>query len=380
MMLFLSLSLSFAIYSPELFQEQTRHCLFTQTPTAAAPQILSSLLTGNLQEITRRYPLTSPWIKDDEFLKKLSQALYKNEANCQLQNLTYWNSKEPFPSLGLPHAIWYSRQNTDKKYQEQFPELIRFIRTHLKQNEKVALTWPSLISKESIGPAPWKNQEAFAKIQTLSLGIEATENAEQLLNLKERNPDLYGQAYSLFALRHFLGNPIVLKLQARYVIDKTFLALHTILQAFESEQPQSTGRVYEYLQTLLSSQEGVLALVDYLNFKGDGLKHSEKLEPSGFYWGLKTVLSLASHPEFHKTLCNDIKDPECALQKFSEASLCALQRVAYEAGPEGSDVQKQKYIWLNGGWSSRIESNYRPRTFSSDRCAKSTVSTATGGA
>ncbi len=374
-----------ATYSPALYQEQTRHCPFIKLIPRPTTQ-LQELIQQKDSDLRHRYPLSSPWIQQDAFLEKLGQALYKNEANCELQNLTHWNSKEPFPSLGLPHAIWYPQLLTDKKYQEQFPELIRFIHKNLKKHETVKITWPSILLKEPLGTAPWADQKEFAQLQALSLKIADTQNAYELIQLKDKNPSLYPRAYELFTLRHFLANPIVLKLQARYVMDKTFLTLHRILAAVEKSSPQDTQRFYILMQSLLSSQEGVLALIDYLNFKGDGLKPSEKTEISGFYWGLLTVLDLANQPYFlstppsptsHATSpgplstgCSEKDANDCALQRFAEAALCSLQRLAFEAGPLNSEIQKQKYLWLNGGWKTRIDSNYRPHTFSTNRCEK----------
>lgn len=368
-MIHLLLSVFVFSYSPDLYQEETRHCPFVKLAPRTTLH-LEEIMANPDATLPRRYPLSSPWIQQDVFLEKLGQALYKNEANCQLQNLTHWNSKEPFPSLGLPHAIWYPRQASEKKYQEQFPDLIRFIHKNLKNHETVKITWPPLLQKNPLGSAPWAEQKEFSQLQSLSLQIADTQSAYQLIQLKDKNPKLYAPAYELFTLRHFLANPIVLKLQAQYVVDKTFLTLHRILAAVEKSSPQDAPRIYNFIQSLLTSQEGVLALIDYLNFKGDGLKPSEKTESSGFYWGLTTVLDLASQPHFLSTSCPGKDSPDCVLQKFAEAALCSLQRVAFESGAFNSDEQKQRYLWLNGGWKNRIDSNYRPNTFSTHRCEK----------
>ena len=116
MMLLLYFSLSLAVYSPELYHEQTRHCLFTQEPTAAGPEALNSLLKGNIQAITRRYPLSSPRINEDVFLKKLSLLYWRfgKQLSC---------SKHYLPVFGFAYLTSLELQNystiSNKKYHEQ---------------------------------------------------------------------------------------------------------------------------------------------------------------------------------------------------------------------------------------------------------------------
>ncbi len=355
-------------YSPEKYREQTQLCQFlessTKTNSTPSPE---SLLSTNLDPIRQLYPLSSPWIKNDTFLDKLGEVLYKNEANCKMQNLTYWSHKEGFPSLGLPHAIWYGK-TSPKIYQEQFPELIRYIRKNLKYHEKVQLSWPTLLKSENIGAAPWENPSQFAKIQTTSLEIEASLDSAQLSDIQKNKYPLYNQAYQLFELRHFLANPIVLRLQARFVVEKTFHSLHKIISAAHLQSAAQGQKIYLQIQELLSTQEGVLAIVDYLNFKGDGLKSSEHTPLGDYSWGLITVLELMPLVKIPSSDCQE--KTTCANRRFSQAALCALQRLAYHSGKMGSAEQAQRYTWLNGGWKTRIESNYLPGTFAAARCSK----------
>lgn len=357
------------VYSPQKYSDQTKHCAFQNL--TLAPDLIAedSLSLEKLMQAKKSHPLSSPWIDQDLFLDKLGEALFKNEANCKTIHLTHWGKSEEFPSMGLPHAIWYN-QNTSKKYQEQFPELIRFIHKNLKSHEKVQLTWPVLLAQNPLPPAPWKNQKEFAQIQNVSLKIEATMDSVQLLALKKQFPLLYPQAYQLFEIRHFLSNPIVLRLQAKYVVEKTFYSLHRILAMSEKKSPEMAQALYLQMQRLLSSQEGVLSLVDYLNFKGEGIKASERTPVLNHSWGLAVVLELMGHIKSERCLTPSKIPGACTNNQFAEAALCALQRLAYHSGEPSSPAQTQRYLWLNGGWKTRVETNYRPGTFTAARCKK----------
>lgn len=360
------------LYSPQKYFKQTQLCGFERVVSSSQKPATDDLITTKLlMQTAKNYPLSTEWIQQEPFLDKLGEVLYKNEANCQTQHLTHWGKNEEFPSLGLPHAIWYN-QNASKKYQEQFPELIRYIKKNLKAHEKVQLSWPSLLLANPLKPAPWNSRETFKQIQEISLLIEATLDSSQLVNIKNKHPQHYDSAYQLFEIRHFLSNPIVLRLQAKYVVEKTFFSLHRILAVNQIQSPLTTQTLYSQIQRLLASQEGVLSLVDYLNFKGEGLRNSELTPVNHYPWGLKTVLELMPQIKHKIESCTaKIKnDPHCANNQFAEAALCSLQRLAYHSGIPDSAEQTQRYLWLNGGWKTRVETNYRPGTFAASRCTK----------
>ncbi|MBY0386084.1 hypothetical protein K2X05_13075 [bacterium] len=349
------------IYSPEKYIEQTKHCHFSKLKKNLAQQSSSPeffLDSSALLQMRTLYPLSSPWIKESQFLEKLGEVLYKNEANCKTENLTHWGASEDFPSLGLPHAIWYGVTDK-KKYEEQFPELIRFIRKNIGNNEKTKISWPLILQKNPLGPAPWKNKEEFSRIQKISIEVENTKDSLQLTRIKNEYSSSYKQAFELFEIRHFLSNPIVLRLQAQFVVEKTFLALHRILNSVHKESPVEAQIFYSQIQILLSSKEGILSLVDYLNFKGEGLKNTERTPLEGYFWGLKAVLEIMQQ----------MKKVENPNQRFAQSALCSLQRLAYYSGAINSPEQSQRYTWLNGGWKTRVESNYLPGTFENSRCA-----------
>lgn len=349
-----------------MYLEQTKECHF---PKHSPTYNDSELLQLDVLSMRRLYPLSSPLIAQTSFLQKLSEALYKNEADCKNHNLTHWGKNEEFPSLGLPHAIWYGTSSS-KKYQEQFPELIRYLRKNLNASDQ-QISWPLLLQKNPLPPAPWASQAEFAEIKKVSLAIENVKESLQLADIKKNKAALYKDAYSLFEIRHFLSNPKILQLQAQFVIEKTFLSLHRILAASHRESPTEAQELYQKIQLLLGSPEGVLSIVDYLNFKGEGLKPSERTPLGKYPWGLKTVLEIMPSSASVNAAIKAPTDASAEINlQFTKAALCSLQRMAYHSGAADSKDQLQRYAWLNGGWKTRLESNYLPNTFSTVRCGQ----------
>ena len=95
------------------------------------------------------------------------------------------------------------------------------------------------------------------------------------------------------------------------------------------------------LQALGSSPGGVYALLDYVNFKGEGLSDSERYNGEG--WGLRQVLlAMEQNPEVS------------ALDRFRDAAARVLTRRAENAV---NPIEKNR--WLKG-WLKRLETYKQP--------------------
>jgi hypothetical protein len=99
--------------------------------------------------------------------------------------------------------------------------------------------------------------------------------------------------------------------------------------------------VFERIDALASTPGGVYALIDYVNFKGEGLAVTERYNGQG--WGLLQVL-----------LAMDDSDGKPALQAFREAAGRILTQRADNAVKE---IERQR--WL-AGWLSRTETYREP--------------------
>ncbi|MCW8994404.1 MAG: hypothetical protein OQK77_01180 [Psychromonas sp.] len=190
-------------------------------------------------------------------VEKLGLLIWKNEGQQKLKHLTTWNRGEDFPSLGLGHFIWYPNQQKGR-FKEQFPELLSYFEAHGVQLP----TW-----LDGTQPAPWKSREQFYK----------EFDKEKLRSLR------------IFLRGH-------LDLQVRFIMLRLEKAIPQILAACTQEQK---NRVKDNLERLTATSQGVFVLLDYINFKGEGLSQQERYQGEG--WGVKDVL-LAMPKEYQDPL------------------------------------------------------------------------------
>ena len=176
----------------------------------------------------------------------LGQLIWKNEGQQKQQHLTTWNRGEDFPSLGLGHFIWYPHQQKGP-FKEQFPALLVFFQEN-------GLQLPAWLN--DIDLAPWKSREQFY----------SEFDGEQLSSLRE-----------------FLSEHITL--QTQFIMQRLETAIPEIIADCDAQQREV---VTTHLSVLTATVKGMFALLDYINFKGEGLSMKERYQGQG--WGLKQVL------------------------------------------------------------------------------------------
>ena len=201
---------------------------------------LSLLFSAPLYAQTRHITLSESQITT------LAHLIWQNEGAGKVENLSIWSKFEAFPSLGIGHFIWYP---TDVKgpYIEQFPEMIGYLADN-------GIPLPSWLNVNV--PAPWKTREAF------HLAFDGTQLSELRSLLKQTTT-----------------------LQARFIIKRLERGIPAILNA-SSEREQV--KLNKSFSLLTSTAAGTFALLDYINFKGEGISEKERYQGKG--WGLKQVL------------------------------------------------------------------------------------------
>jgi beta-glucosidase-like glycosyl hydrolase len=183
-----------------------------------------------------------------EKLSLFGERIWENECHRRQDQLVFWNPKEGFASLGIGHFIWYP-ENAKETFTAGFPRYLTFLKER-------GVPVPPWISQN----APWKSREEFLQ----------SDNAHLL------------RAWLLSTL----------DLQTAFIAHRFKQSLHRILsEARPSEFPQMIA----FLHELICTPEGLFALIDYLNFKGDGLSSLERYQGQG--WGLYQVLLRASSQE-----------------------------------------------------------------------------------
>ncbi len=206
-------------------------------PLRPTPQDISSITTilHRLAELP------------EQTTEAIAHQIWKNEGNHKEEFLLFWNSLEPFLSLGIGHFIWYPE--TEKKtYQEGFPQYLQFAKAQ-KASMPVWL--------ESLPPCPWPDRETF-------LQQKHQPQAQELLQWLSRTTSL----------------------QARFLLHRLQATIIDMWLAAKQEQKQS---LTNNLLSMTLSPQGIYALIDYLNFKGSGLLDSERYQSKG--WGLFQALT-----------------------------------------------------------------------------------------
>jgi hypothetical protein len=220
--------------------------------------------------------------------------IWLNETSGNRENLIVWNDGEDFVSLGIGHFIWYSEYQS-APFEESFPKLLEFF-------EKHGTTLPAWLNSQT--DCPWTTKEEFLK---------STQSAK------------------MFDLQTLLTDTV--PQQVQFLMLRLTLALPKILEHLDSDELRS--QVLDNFNRLAETPGGVYALVDYVNFKGEGISPTERYKGQG--WGLLQVLTQMN---------NESSDP---VKDFADAAEAILTLRTQNAPKERNEVR-----WLPG-WKNRID-------------------------
>lgn len=228
-------------------------------------------------------------ISDQQALE-IGRRIWKNECAGTVSGLTSWNKSEEFPSLGIAHFIWYPAGNRGP-FEESWPGLAGY----LKKKGYAVPDW-------MLGSCPWKNRSEFM----------ADLDGDRLSNLRK----LLSQSVSD---------------QARFAALRLEAALPKMSAA---ASPSLRSRVESNFRRVAAQPLGFYALMDYVNFKGEGVNASERYNGKG--WGLLQVLET-------------MPDSGPAMPEFVHAADEVLtQRV------KNSPSARHEAQWLPG-WRNRLQ-------------------------
>lgn len=237
----------------------------------------------------------APALNEAELLW-LGDQIFANECNSRPACLTAWNEGEDFPSLGIGHFIWY-RAGQQEAFAETFPDLIAFMQARGAR----APAW----LEEAGFEQPWPDRAAFLAAQDDPRLVE---------------------------LRAFLAQHT--DLQTAFIISRFDGALERLLQAVPPAQHAGLTAKFNRVAGA-EAPYGLYALIDYVHFKGEGTKESERYDGKG--WGLLQVLQ--GMPAESAT----------PLQDFVASARTVLAR-RVELAPAARNEQR----WL-AGWNARLD-------------------------
>jgi hypothetical protein len=229
----------------------------------------------------------------------IGKKIWQNESGGTIEGLTAWNVGEEFPSLGIGHFIWYPA-GFNGPFKESWPDFIAFA-------ERNGANPPAIARRAD---APWNSRAQFQH--------------------QFNSPEMTG-------LRKWLASTV--GVQTDFIIARSRAALPKILAAAPASE---RARIQENYRKVSASPQGTYALIDYVNFKGDGTSPTEKYKGQG--WGLLQVLGGM----------RDVPAGAPAATEFSASAKRALNRRIDNSPPERGEKR-----WREG-WDNRCNTYARP--------------------
>jgi hypothetical protein len=247
-----------------------------------------------LQSCSNTDPDTLPQLAVEQ-TTWIGEQIFANECNLKIPCLTSWNAGEDFPSLGIGHFIWYRAQQSEA-FVESFPQLVAYY-----QEQGIEL--PAWIAALPGMESPWQSREEFTADLDSARMIE---------------------------LRHFLNN--TRHIQVEFIIRRMHASLPALL-AHTSRPEQIATLLHEIAAS--DPPLGMYALIDYINFKGEGTAVTERYAGEG--WGLLQVM---------EHLLDTRTDAQLMPQFAAAARHVLAQRIA------NAPAERQEQRW-RAGWNNR---------------------------
>lgn len=233
---------------------------------------------------------------DADHVAGIGKRIWANECGGTIEGLTSWNKGEDFASLGIGHFIWYPK-GSEGPFEESFPPLVKFLRDR-------GVELPAWLARAQ--DCPWSSRESFA--------ADARGPRQQ-------------------ELRRLLAGTV--REQTEFIIQRLQNALPRMLAAASKSRRET---VQANFNVLLQTPAGTFAMIDYVNFKGDGTNPSERYRGEG--WGLLQVL----------TEMGPQQTPASGPAAFAEAAKRVLARRVRNSPPARGEQR-----WLLG-WHNRCDS------------------------
>ena len=235
-------------------------------------------------------------------LYAIGDQIFKNETGGKIDQLVHWNHRENFASMGIGHFTWYPAGRR-ARYGNTFPGLLDYL-------QKNGVQLPHWVQRARFEGAPWRSRE-------------------ELMRAKN-TPEVRHFAQLLHKTRH---------LQAKYIMDRAMRAMPRLVK----KTPQHLrNHVANNLNAVANSRGGRYVLIDYVNFKGEGLNRHGGYK--GKNWGLLQVLEEMRPANV---------GPQ-ALNEFANAAMRVLERRVRNSNPRRNERK-----WLPG-WRNRTNTYRNP--------------------
>ena len=228
-----------------------------------------------------------------EQLMSIADRIFQNETGGSKDKLVHWNAGESFPSLGIGHFIWF-KASGGGVFGESFPDMVSFYRSK-------GVKLPKILEENR--HSPWSSRD-----ELLAKKERGDKDINELINFFDSTRDL----------------------QVMFIYERLQKSLDKMLEV-ASDKENLRNQFYR----MVKSPNGLYALIDYVNFKGEGLKGVAAYNNQA--WGLKQVLENMKGT----SIGHD------ALVEFSNSAKYALTRRVQNAPRDESQ-------WLKG-WYNRVD-------------------------
>jgi len=269
---------------------------------------------------------------DEQDYQKIIQYVSGNEFQNDPESSIDWNEGEDFASLGMGHFIWYP-EGVEQKFTESFPKM-------------AVVLWRSWPTSSDIPPqlrSAFNYSKEFIFKSSGEVRFCPWAKRTSFFAWKEQNPIEWGYLIS------FINHPMIKRIQLAYM-DQDFreaivrlydeVDSNDDLVAMEASSGETVASVRQHLRSvilsLLTSKEGTTALMDYVNFKGDGT--DSRMRYSNVGWGLQQVL-----------YWTDLKSG--SLEQLKSLARAALNRLTRRAMLSGREIERE--VWIHG-WANRV--------------------------
>lgn len=232
----------------------------------------------------------------------IGDKIFQNEAGGRIDQLVHWNHREDFAAMGIGHFTWYPAGRR-QRFGNTFPGLLDY----LQQN---GVRLPAWVQRARFEGAPWRTREHLMRAKN--------------------TPEVKQFAQLLYNTRH---------LQAKYIMDRAMRAMPKLVN---TTPPHLRRLVANNLNAVANSRGGRYVLVDYVNFKGEGLSRNGGYK--GQNWGLLQVLEDM----------NPAPPGPQALNNFADSAMRILERRVRNSNPARNERK-----WLPG-WRNRTNTYRNP--------------------
>ncbi len=227
-----------------------------------------------------------------EQLMSVADRIFENETGGSRDKLVHWNDGESFPSLGIGHFIWF-KASGGGVFGESFPDMVSFYKSK-------GIKLPKIIEENR--HSPWSS-----KSELMAKKANGDRDIEELIEFFDNTRDI----------------------QVMFIFERLQNSLDKML-AVANDKENLKNQFYRMVNT----PNGLYALIDYVNFKGEGLKGVSAYNNQA--WGLKQVLENMNGTEVGYE----------ALVEFSDSAKYVLEKRVRNA-------PRNESKWLKG-WYNRV--------------------------